>query len=146
MARRYKVVRRGKFRGYLILKGRPGGGNGDGNGDGEHGGEEGILPEIPNGGDGENGNGDWETPTPEVPVEELPDPPPGVFEVPTPSHPVVQLGAEMTHLRPGGVWPRPEGEIKGNFLVLAKVPSHGWRYMVIDPDGIDYAQVQPARK
>lgn len=121
-----------RVRGRLQLREKePGGGNGNGNGNGENGnGENG------NGGNG-NGNGD----IPEIPGD-LPEPPPGMFEVPTPEHPVMKLDEDLEQtLPPGGVWPRPEGEVHGTFLVLAGIPRRGWRYIVIDPNAIAMPQI-----
>jgi hypothetical protein len=74
---------------------------------------------------------------------ELPSPPPGIWPPPTISHPVHPIapgGSPGTpgHLPappPGSIWPRPEGVVEGLFIVLAHIPEHGWRWIVIDPDG-----------
>ena len=137
MAKRWKVRRRRVAR---LLMATTGNGNGDGNGNGNGNGN----------GDGNgngNGNGNGgEGVLPEIP-ETLPDPPPGVFEAPTVDHPIMKIDEELKGILPvGGVWPRPEGEIKGTFLVLAAVPNHGWRYVVVDPDAIKHAEPAPLRK
>ena len=84
----------------------------------------------------EDGGGDY-------PDHELPSPPPGIWPPPTIGHPVHPIEepdtepGEPGHLPappPGAIWPRPVGPVSGLFVVLAHIPEHGWRYIVIDPD------------
>lgn len=79
----------------------------------------------------------------ELPEVEPPDPdeaPPGIWPPPTPGHPIVPVPpsegpGHLPEIPPGSIWPRPPGPVSGKFIVLAHVPSYGWRYIVIDPDG-----------
>jgi hypothetical protein len=79
----------------------------------------------------------------EPPQIEPPDPddaPPGIWPPPTVGHPIVPVppaGEGPGHLPefpPGAIWPRPPGPAAGKFLVLCRVPGHGWKYIVVDPD------------
>ena len=86
---------------------------------------------------------------PEGPEVEPPDidPPPGIWPPPTPSHPIQPVpptdgeeggeggeAGQLPALPPGAIWPRPPGPVSGLFIVLAHIPEHGWRYIVVDPD------------
>jgi|SRR6267142_2453321 len=112
-----------RVKGFLrIIKRRPGGGPVDpdygvDDGDGPGGGDESID-------------------------NELPEPPPGIWPGPTPGHPIEPVApgeggeaGQLPTIPPGSIWPRPPGPVSGNFVVLAHIPSYGWRYIVIDPDG-----------
>jgi hypothetical protein len=71
---------------------------------------------------------------PEGPEVEPPDiePPPGIWPPPTENHPVQPLPPDE-HVPPGSIWPRPPGAHAGKFIVLARIPGMGWKYVVIDP-------------
>lgn len=83
---------------------------------------------------------DYGIPEGELPEVEPPDPPPGIWPPPTPSHPIVPMPpgegtpGHLPAIPPGAIWPRPPGTIEGKFIVLAHIPGHGWKYIVIDPD------------
>jgi hypothetical protein len=110
--------------GYLNIgrRQRPGGG---GPVDPDYGVDEGDL-----GGGGEG---------PEVEPPDI-DPPPGIWPGPSPGHPIVPMPpagegpGHLPEIPPGAIWPRPPHPVQGKFIVLAHIPSHGWRYIVIDPD------------
>jgi hypothetical protein len=72
---------------------------------------------------------------------ELPEPPPGIWPPPTVGHPVHPIApgdpAKPGHLPappPGAIWPPVTSPVEGLFIVLAHIPDHGWKYIVIDPD------------
>jgi hypothetical protein len=109
--------------GYLNIgrRQRPGGG---GPVDPDYGIDEGEI--------GEGGEG------PEVEPPEI-EPPPGIWPGPTPGHPIVPVPptegpGHLPAIPPGSIWPRPPGPVHGQFIVLARIPGYGWRYIVIDPD------------
>jgi hypothetical protein len=76
---------------------------------------------------------------PEVEPPEI-EPPPGIWPPPTVGHPVQPLppaGEHPGHLPsppPGAIWPPVTSPVEGLFVVLAHIPDHGWKYIVIDPD------------
>lgn len=112
-----------RVKGYLrIIKRRPGGGP--------------VDPDYGvDDGDGPGG--------PDESIDnELPEPPPGIWPGPTPGHPIEPVppagegeAGQLPTIPPGSIWPRPPGPVSGLFVVLAHIPSYGWRYIVIDPDG-----------
>ena len=61
------------------------------------------------------------------------DPPPGIWPPPAKGSPIVPV-PEGSNIPAGAIWPRAEGEVKGLFIVRCKIPDHGWRYIVVDPD------------
>ena len=75
---------------------------------------------------------------------ELPPPPPGIWPPPTVGHPIHPIaptppGSPGTpgHLPappPGAIWPPVTSPVEGLFVVLAHIPDHGWKYIVVDPD------------
>jgi hypothetical protein len=79
---------------------------------------------------------------PEVEPPEI-EPPPGIWPPPTVGHPVHPIapdngGGAPGHLPappPGAIWPPVTGPVEGLFIVLAHIPDHGWKYIVVDPDG-----------
>ena len=96
------------------------------------------IPEDGNeGGDGGGGEGEY-------PDNELPPPPPGIWPPPTIGHPVHPIaptppGSPGTpgHLPAppaGAIWPPVTSPVEGLFVVLAHIPDHGWKYIVVDPD------------
>jgi hypothetical protein len=112
-----------RVKGFLrIIKRRPGGG---GPVDPDYGVDEGDI---------EGGGGEID--------HELPEPPPGIWPPPTighPVHPIAPGGSPGTpgHLPappPGAIWPPVTSPVEGLFIVLAHIPDHGWKYIVIDPD------------
>jgi hypothetical protein len=113
-----------RVKGYLRIIGRRGHRPGQG------------LP-----GEEEDHTPEWGIPEGEGPEVEPPDlpEPPGIWPPPTPGHPIVPVPPEgegpghLPELPPGAIWPRPPGEHAGKFVVLARIPQHGWRYIVIDP-------------
>ena len=85
--------------------------------------------------DGEDGGGE------EGPDNELPSPPPGIWPPPTIGHPVHPIApgepGKPGHLPappPGAIWPPVTSPVEGLFVVLAHIPDHGWKYIVVDPD------------
>jgi hypothetical protein len=76
----------------------------------------------------------------EYPDNELPSPPPGIWPPPTighPVHPIAPSPPGAGHLPsppPGAIWPPVTSPVEGLFIVLAHIPEHGWKYIVIDPD------------
>jgi hypothetical protein len=65
---------------------------------------------------------------------ELPSPPPGIWPGPHPGHPIVPVPPDMPEEPPpGSIWPKPPGAPSGNFVVIAWIPGHGWKYVVVDP-------------
>jgi hypothetical protein len=88
----------------------------------------------------------------EYPDNELPSPPPGIWPPPTighPVHPIAPGDGSPGHLPappPGAIWPPVTSPVEGLFIVLAHIPEHGWKYIVIDPDAWerpDYAPEHP---
>jgi hypothetical protein len=86
---------------------------------------------------------DYGVPEGEGPEVEPPDiePPPGIWPPPTIGHPVHPIvppsGEHPGHLPsppPGAIWPPVTSPVEGLFIVLAHIPDHGWKYIVIDPD------------
>jgi hypothetical protein len=72
---------------------------------------------------------------------ELPSPPPGIWPPPTIGHPVHPIApgepGKPGHLPappPGAIWPPVTSPVEGLFIVLAHIPDHGWKYIVVDPD------------
>jgi hypothetical protein len=80
---------------------------------------------IPEDGEGEGGG--------DHPDNELPSPPPGIWPPPSHGNPIHPVPPDV-QLPPGAIWPRPEGEVKGLFVVRAHIAGHGVHYIVIDPD------------
>jgi hypothetical protein len=80
---------------------------------------------------------------PEVEPPEI-EPPPGIWPPPTVGHPVhpIAPGGRPTP-PPGAIWPPVEGPVEGLFIVLAHIPDHGWKYIVIDPDAWERPDVEP---
>ena len=78
-----------------------------------------VEPEDPTDGEGE--------------YEDAGHPPPGIWPPPGKGNPIIPI-PEGSNIPAGAIWPRPEGEVKGLFVVRAKVPGHGWHYIVVDPD------------
>lgn len=81
---------------------------------------------------------------------ELPSPPPGIWPPPTINHPVHPIAPPSPgapgHLPappPGAIWPPVEGPVDGLFIVLAHIPDHGWRYIVVDPDAWERPENTP---
>lgn len=81
---------------------------------------------------------------------ELPSPPPGIWPPPTINHPVHPIAPPSPgapgHLPappPGAIWPPVEGPVEGLFIVLAHIPDHGWRYIVVDPDAWERPDAAP---
>jgi hypothetical protein len=72
---------------------------------------------------------------------ELPEPPPGIWPPPTIGHPVHPIAPGDPNKPtkptppPGSIWPPVTSPVEGLFVVLAHIPDHGWKYIVIDPDG-----------
>ena len=98
--------------------------------------------------EGEGGDGE-ETSPPGV-DNELPSPPPGIWPPPTIGHPVHPIApgdpAKPGHLPappPGAIWPPVTSPVEGLFIVLAHIPDHGWKYIVIDPDAWERPPVAP---
>ena len=86
----------------------------------------------------------------EYPDNELPSPPPGIWPPPTIGHPIVPVppGEPGTpgHLPAppaGGIWPPVTSPVEGLFIVLAHIPEHGWKYIVVDPDAWQPAPEHP---
>jgi hypothetical protein len=44
---------------------------------------------------------------------------------------------------PGAIWPPVESPVEGLFIVLAHIPDHGWKYIVIDPDAWERPDLEP---
>jgi hypothetical protein len=72
---------------------------------------------------------------------ELPSPPPGIWPPPTIGHPIHPIApgdpGKPGHLPappPGAIWPPVTSPVEGLFIVLAHIPDHGWKYIVVDPD------------
>jgi hypothetical protein len=72
---------------------------------------------------------------------ELPSPPPGIWPPPTIGHPIHPIApgdpGKPGHLPappPGAIWPPVTSPVEGLFVVLAHIPDHGWKYIVVDPD------------
>lgn len=87
----------------------------------------------------------------ELPVEppEI-EPPPGIWPPPTIGHPVHPIAPPSPgapgHLPsppPGAIWPPVESPVEGLFIVLAHIPDHGWKYIVIDPDAWERPDIEP---
>jgi hypothetical protein len=81
---------------------------------------------------------------------ELPSPPPGIWPPPTIGHPVHPIApADPTHPGhlpappPGAIWPPVTSPVEGLFIVLAHIPEHGWKYIVIDPDAWEWPEGEP---
>jgi hypothetical protein len=74
--------------------------------------------------------GDPDYPDNELP---MPEPPPGIWPPPSKGAPIIPV-PEGSNIPAGAIWPRPEGEVKGLFIVRAKIPDHGVHYIVVDPD------------
>jgi len=86
----------------------------------------------------------------EYPDNELPSPPPGIWPPPTIGHPVHPIAPgdpnKPGHLPappPGAIWPPVTSPVEGLFIVLAHIPDHGWKYIVIDPDAWERPPVSP---
>jgi hypothetical protein len=85
---------------------------------------------------------------PEVEPPEI-EPPPGIWPPPTVGHPVQPLppaGELPGHLPsppPGAIWPPVSSQVEGLFVVLAHIPEHGWKYIVIDPDAWERPEYSP---
>jgi hypothetical protein len=86
---------------------------------------------------------------PEVEPPEI-EPPPGIWPPPTIGHPVHPIAPgdpnKPGHLPsppPGAIWPPVENPVEGLFIVLAHIPDHGWKYIVIDPDAWERPDVEP---
>jgi hypothetical protein len=86
----------------------------------------------------------------EYPDNELPSPPPGIWPPPTIGHPVHPIAPgdpdKPGHLPappPGAIWPPVTSPVEGLFVVLAHIPDHGWKYIVIDPDAWERPDIEP---
>lgn len=86
----------------------------------------------------------------EYPDNELPSPPPGIWPPPTIGHPVHPIApgdpSKPGHLPappPGAIWPPVTSPVEGLFIVLAHIPDHGWKYIVIDPDAWERPEGAP---
>jgi hypothetical protein len=93
---------------------------------------------------GEEGGGE------EGPDNELPSPPPGIWPPPTIGHPIHPIApgdpGKPGHLPappPGAIWPPVTSPVEGLFVVLAHIPDHGWKYIVVDPDAWQRPPVAP---
>jgi hypothetical protein len=86
---------------------------------------------------------------PEVEPPEI-EPPPGIWPPPTVGHPIQPVppgGGTPGHLPsppPGAIWPPVEHPVEGLFIVLAHIPDHGWKYIVIDPDAWERPELPTA--
>jgi hypothetical protein len=76
-------------------------------------------------------------------IPEIPHVPsaPGLWLGPTKNNPVIPVpppseddDAPHVKLPPGAVWPKAAGPVHGHYVALAYIPTHGWRYIVVDPD------------
>lgn len=86
----------------------------------------------------------------EYPDNELPPPPPGIWPPPTIGHPVHPIApgepgapGHLPAIPPGSIWPPVTSPIEGLFIVLAHIPEHGWKYIVVDPDAWPRPPVGP---
>jgi hypothetical protein len=82
---------------------------------------------------------------PEVEPPEI-EPPPGIWPPPSVGHPIQPLPPGAGHLPmppPGSIWPPVDHPVEGLFVVLAHIPDHGWKYIVIDPDGWERPEYTP---
>lgn len=86
---------------------------------------------------------------PEVEPPEI-EPPPGIWPPPTIGHPVHPIAPPSPgapgHLPsppPGAIWPPVDHPVEGLFVVLAHIPDHGWKYIVIDPDAWERPELTP---
>jgi hypothetical protein len=86
---------------------------------------------------------------PEVEPPEI-EPPPGIWPPPTIGHPVHPIAPgdpnKPGHLPsppPGAIWPPVDSPVEGLFIVLAHIPDHGWKYIVIDPDAWERPDIEP---
>jgi len=109
-------------RGFLRVSQRGGGGNPV---DPEYGIDEGEPPQI-------------EPPDPD-------DAPPEIWPPVMPGYPIQPLPPDSP-IPPGAIWPRPPGSISGKFVVLAHLPQHGWRWIVVDPDAWPEPPLRPEPK